>query len=207
MDTAIAVKFTRPAEYATVTNCSLTGYWDTTDFSNSALLYSEIVAPPINPAADVEYPKEKFQSYELNVTFSNSSNDRVAYYSYGNTVPSTLALPDESVYNLSSFTPSLFSVNFVGSKVTCYETLWAAGSVYWMYYAPSDSTTLHPLSTLTALNSKLLQGQTLSSLTLNNFSFEIAQGRSYLPYYEYVTNPALLKVQRLPSLINFIKNF
>jgi hypothetical protein len=171
MDTAIAVKFTRPAEYATVETCNLTGYWDTTDYSNSVLLYSEVVAPPINPAADVEYPKEKPEAYELNVSFSNSSNDQVSYYSYGSTVPSTLALPDEFVYNLSSATPSLFSVNFVGSKPTYYETLWTAGGVYWMYYASPDSTTLHPLSTLTALNSKLLQGQSLSTLTLNSFSF------------------------------------
>ena len=67
--------------------------------------------------------------------------------------------------------------------------------------------TLHPLSTLMALNSKLLHAQPLSSLTLTGFSFSIAQGMSYLPYYEYLTNPALLKVQRLPSSIDFLKNF
>lgn len=183
MDTAVAVKFTRPAEYATGTSCSLVGYWDTTDYSNSVLLYSEIVGPPINPAADVEYSKEKCQAYELNVSFSNSNNDGVSYYSYGNTVPSTLTLPDESAYNLSSSTSSLFSVNFVGSKPTYYETLWSAGGVYWTYYADPDSTTLTPLATLTAMNSKLLQGQNLSSLALNSFTFGIAQGMSYLPYY------------------------
>jgi hypothetical protein len=70
-----------------------------------------------------------------------------------------------------------------------------------------SSTTLTPLATLTAMNSKFLQGQNLSSLALNNFTFGIAQGMGYLPYYEYLTNPTLLKVKRLPSLINFTKNF
>jgi hypothetical protein len=207
MDTAVMFKFTRPAEYATIGSCNLIGYWDTTNYPNSTLLYSLIQGQPINAIADVEYPKEQCQAYELNVSFINSNNDGVSWYSYGNTVPSTLSLPDESAYTLSSSTSSLFSLNFTSSQPTYYETQWSEGGVYWTYYAPPDSTTLHPLSTLTALNSKLLQGQSLSSLSLNSFNFATAQGLNYLNYFEYLTDPALLKVRRLPTLVSFTKNF
>jgi hypothetical protein len=207
MDTAIAVKFSRPAEYATVTTCTLIGYSDTTNYSNSLLLYLQFLPPPINPAADVEYPKEKFKAYELNINFSNSNNDDAFYYSYGDTVPSALALPNESSFNLSSSTASLFTVNFAAPKPSYYLTQWQTGNVYWAYYAPPDSTTLRPLSTLTALNSKLLQGQNLSSLGLTNFGFGTAQGLDYLHYFDYLTDPALLKVRRLPSRIGFSKSF
>lgn len=208
MDTAITVKFTRPAEYATITSCNLVGYWDTTNYFNATLLFSQQQGQPITYAiADVEYPKEQCQAYELSASFANSNNDGVSWYSYGNTVPATLSLPDESAYTLSSSTSSLFSLNFTSSQPTYYETQYSEGGVYWTYYAAPDSTTLHPISFLTALNSKLLQGQNLGALSLNSFNFVTAQGLNYLNYFDYLTDPALLKIRRLPTVVSFTKNF
>ena len=207
METATLINFSRPQEYGTVGSCSLVGYWDTTNYTNSNILYSLTPLQSNNSIADVEYPTEKCQAYELNVFLANSTTSGSSFYSYGSTVPSTLPLPDESAYNLSSSTASLFSLTFAAPKPTYYLTTWEAGNISWVYYAPPDSTTLHPLSTLSALNSKLLQAQDLSSLALYSFSFGIAQGMNYLSFYEYLTNPALLKVKRLPSFISFSKTF
>ncbi len=40
METGATVKFSRPAEYSTIGYCNLVGYWDTTNYANSTLLYS-----------------------------------------------------------------------------------------------------------------------------------------------------------------------
>jgi hypothetical protein len=205
-DTAIMAKFSRPAEYQIIQNCSLVGYKDTTDFSKSTLLYAQ--GPQLHfEVADVEYPRQAMQTYQLDVSMSNSNNGVASYYSYGNSVPTDLPLQDESAYNLSSSQFGNFSVNFLSAKPSYYNSVWQAGKVYWTLYASPDSTMLHPQTLLTSLKSKFLQGQDLTSLSLFSFSFEKALGLDYAGYFSYTANPAVAKSKRLASSTVFTKTF
>ncbi len=70
--------------------------------------------------------------------------------------------------------------------------------------APSDSSTLSPQNMLSSLKgAKLLQGQSLSGLTLLSFGFETPGALNYTDYYTFLHNPTQLKDQHLSSLMSY----
>ena len=203
-DTAVKMNFNKPAQY-TVQNCMLFGIMDTTDFSKSLWLYSTY---PNSGLPDIEYPRKFVQKYEFGVTATNANNGIANYFSYGDSIPSTLPLVDESAYSLTSIQNNNFSVKFNSVKPTFYYTRWQNPNILWLLYASPDSAVLNPVGLLSNLKSKRLQGQDLSSLALTLMSYENVPGLDYPGYFAYVCNPALVQSKRLAtSYVSFTKTY
>jgi hypothetical protein len=202
MDTTIKLNFNLPATF-TLQSTNLNGVMDTTDFSKSLWLFST----QSGVTWDLEYPGKLVQKMELNVSGTNSTNDYAFYYSYGDTISPTLPLLGRSAYTLSSTQFNNFTEQFTTVHPSYYYTEWQAGKIYYQLYASPDSTNLNPQALLTSLNSKILQGQALSGLSLSTFYFENATGLDYADFFSYVHNPTQLKSERVSSSVMFAQSF
>jgi hypothetical protein len=208
MDTAVALNFNKPSAY-TITDASLNGIFDTTDYSHSVFLYNTIAGLP-----DVEFPRKLVQKMELFVSASKADSGYASYYSYSDSVPTTLPFQDETSYKISSSSYTNFTIGFTTAHPAYYSTYWSNNSnlnnstVRFSISASADSTNLDPQAMLSSLkNAKLLQGQDLSNFQLNNLYFETDAGLDYNSLNDYEHNPALLQSQRLPWSLTFSKTF
>jgi hypothetical protein len=205
MDTAVELTYTKPAGYS-IGGAVVYGIMDTTNLDRTLMLYNGQYNGTVSlPFPDVEYPKKLVQKMEMFTSIFNSAGTHYdQYYSYGDTIPSTLYWPSDADYTISSNQATAFSVAFQPTvHPTDYSTSWKTGSTLYTVNAPSDSTTLNPQNMLTALKAKMLQGQNLSGLTLSYFSFETPGALNYAGYYSFLHNPAQLKTQHLSSLMSF----
>ncbi len=205
LDTAIALTFNRPSPF-TVSSLysSFLGIPDTTDLTK-VMAFTSLYTATNRPGVDLQYPNVPVQKYELNVNATNASNDNIGYYCYTNTIPLTLPFPAESDYSLSSTQNDNFSVSFPNAAPTYYAAYLSSPNILMAIYAPSDTTTIHPVTLLTNQKSKLLQGVSLSSLAVKTFEFENVNGMSYAAYIPYITNPAATQSKRISWAANLIK--
>jgi hypothetical protein len=208
MDTVVSLNFNKPSAY-TITDASLNGILDTADYSKSVFLYNTIAGLP-----DVEYPRKLVQKMELLVSASKPDSGYASYYSYSDSVPGTLPFQDENAYKISSASSSNFTVGFTTAHPTIYSAYYSNNSnldnstLRYAINASPDSTHLDPQAMLNTLkNAKLLQGQALSNLQLNNFYMETDAGFDYNGFINYSHNPAQLQTQRVPWWLTFSKNF
>jgi hypothetical protein len=205
IDTAVTLNFNVPVGY-TVTGSQLIGIMDTTDFGRSVILYDNTIFPG---QPDMEYPRKLVQKYEPYI-YANNGNGKnyFVYYGYGDSIPSTLPIPNLSqAYTISSSLSTNFSVKFGSASPSAYSSTWNSTGVRWTLYCSPDSTTLNPAVLLTSLNSKMLKGQNLSGLAAAAFGYESAQGFKYQDFFSYVHNPALIKTRRVPVSIKFGQTF
>jgi hypothetical protein len=171
---------------------------DTTNFQTMIDLIS-LFTPSTFPQADLLYPREHMQKYQLWLSAYNSVNDNLRYYSYSNTVPAAPVFPALSSFSVNSMQNDNFSISFSGSKPSYCETYWKNAKVkYWLYSSP-DSSTVHPLTILNSQNSKMLNGVILSDLTIKGVSFENTDGLNYAGYFSYMCNPTLTQTKRIVS--------
>jgi hypothetical protein len=200
MDSTVGVYFTMPSQYSTVSS-AMWGYLDTADFTKYLLLYNYYQSLPLG---DLQYPpksKVPAEKYYLAVEATTANNEFLAYRTYGATPPTgTLAVPFPAtpVYTLNSTTTDSFSISF-SQQPTLYTTNWSAGNINVSINASPDSTLIRALPFVTALHSKLLQGQTMSGLALQNFGYETLAGQTYSSYYSYETNPQQLVYNRFAT--------
>jgi hypothetical protein len=178
MDTAVTLNFNLPSTF-TVQSTTLNGIIDTTDLSKSLWLF--LYLPGVQ-TWNLEYPRKLVQEMELLVNASNSTNGYATYYSYGDTISPTLPLLDQSAYTLSSTQFNNFAEQFTTVHPSYYYSQWMGGKIIYQLYASPDSTNLNPQALLTSLNSKILQGQALSGLSLSTFYFENATGLDYADF-------------------------
>jgi hypothetical protein len=206
LDTTIALTFNRPSPF-TVSSLysSFLGIPDTTDLTK-IMAFTSLYTETNRPGVDLQYPNVPVQKYELNVNATNASNDNVNYYCYTNTFPLTLPLPTESDFSLSSTQNDNFSVSFPNAAPTYYVAYLNNPNIQMAIYAPSDSTTIHPVTLLTNQKSKLLQGVSLTSLAVKTFGFENVNGMSYAAYIPYITNPAATQSKRISWAASLIKS-
>lgn len=204
MDTAIMLDFKLPAPF-TIQFCKLYGIMDTTDLSKSIWLYTNNMGGV--PIPDLEYPSKLVQEMELNVTALTGTKGSADYYSYGNTISPNLPLLDQSAYTLSTTQFNNFTEQFTTVHPSYYYSQWTGGKINYQLYASPDSTNLNPQALLTSLNSKILQGQALSGLSLSTFYFENATGLDYADFFSYEHNPVQLKSQRVSSSVMFTQSF
>lgn len=202
MDTATIVNFTKPPDY-TIQSIALYGIIDTTDLARSVYLYNKYSTEAI---PDLEYPGTTVEDMELFITATNADGT-AHYYSYGNSIPSNLAFPEPSSYTVSSNQGNNFAVNFGSNQPSYYFTQWGNGKIGLTLFAPGDSTSLNPQAILTAMNSKLMQGQSFSGLQLNDLFFETPAGLDCAGFFALEHNPAQLQTQRVPSSVSFFKSF
>jgi hypothetical protein len=205
LDTAIALTFNRPSPF-TVSSLysSFLGIPDTTDLTK-IMAFTSLYTATNRPGVDLQYPNVPVQKYELNVNATNASNDVVDYYCYTNTIPLTLPFPAETDYSLSSTTNDNFSVSFPNTAPTYYAAFLSSANILMAIYAPSDTSTIHPVTLLTNQKSKLLQGVSLSTLAVKTFEFENITGMNYAAFLSYITNPAAIQAKRISSAANLIK--
>ena len=200
MDSTIGVFFSMSSQYSLAASV-MWGYLDTTDFTKYLLLYNYYQSLPLG---DLQYPPKSrvpLQKYYTDVEASTLNSEFVAYRTFGATPPTgTLAVPFPAtpIYSLNSTTNDSFSVSFT-QQPTLYTTNWSAGNVNVSINAAPDSMLIRALPLLSSLHSKLLQGQSLSSLSLQNFGYETAAGQTYSSYFTYETNPVQLTQNRFAS--------
>ena len=95
------------------------------------------------------------------------------------------------IYALNSMENDSFAVSFA-QGLTNYTTSWSVGNITMAITASPDSSQLRPLTLLTYLHSKLLQGQSLTGLSIQNFGYETVPGVSYSGYFAHQTDPQQL---------------
>jgi hypothetical protein len=59
---------------------------------------------------------------------------------------------------------------------------------------------------LTSLNSKLLQGRTLNTLAIQNFTYESVFGVNYNSYFQHQTNSNQMNTKPFASDLHYTKN-
>lgn len=205
MDTAVMLHYTVPPPYTIGSNI-LYGYTDTTNFDKSMQLFFNIYSVPL--PADVEYPKTGVQTYQLTSTaYSSLTKEFLNFYSYGRTVPASLPFPPGDAYAIHSNQPDSFSVTFPAITPTAWFAIWKAGTVALQIIAPADSTLIHPSSWLSHLGSKMLNGQTIGTLTATQFNYQLAAGMDYAGELNYFCTPADIKTRRLSTVTTYLKGF
>jgi hypothetical protein len=193
MNTTEKVFFDAPAQYS-LASCLLTGYADTTDFTKNIDLYLNFQHFPLG---DLQYPphsKVPIQKYWLQVEASTANNEFVAFNGYGSTGPTgtlSLPFPASPIYTLNSNIEDSLSVSF-SQKPTNWGASWLGGNVIFGIGAPPDSTVIHPLSLLNSLHSKLLAGHMPTSLSIQNFSYEIIPGLDYNGFNKQTSSTEVL---------------
>ena len=201
MDTAVTINYVKPPGYS-VTYTYLYGIMDTTDLTRTLALYRDFSGINI---PDVEYPKKYVQKFEFNMNISIDNTHSDNYYSYGDTIPSTLYWPSDIDYTLPSNQFTAFQVAFAPTVHPAeYGIAWSKNNLLYSIIAPSDSTTLNPQDMLSSLKgAKLLQGQSLTGLRLGSFVFETPGTLSYADYYSAVYSPAQDKSKHISSMMSY----
>jgi hypothetical protein len=206
MDTAIKVNYYRPGYIFTA--CNLMGDMDTTNIDRALLLY----APTGGPGGDTTavqnfcYPPSVVEKYELRIyAHTPDKQNYISYYSYGPQVPPTMPFPDSTGYTLNSILPDHFSFTLLSVSPSYIGTqyLTASSKVNWTIFSSPDSTQLHPLSTLSSLNSRMLQGQNLNTLSFYSFGYGTADQLNYQDYFSYVCNLQRASTSRPGSEVDF----
>jgi hypothetical protein len=185
MDTAVRVKFPRPAQYPVLT-ATLSGFVDSSNEQSKVVVSQFESGTDSIVGADLVYPGKKvFQKYEVNLIFTDFGNTSECIYSndWCDTVDAHPILPDDSYYTLSSTQNNNFSVQFNRLAPGFYLTQWNATNIAWNLFTATDSAVLHPLSFLSSLKSKLLAGQSLNSMKLEAFDFYYLVGQNGLVPY------------------------
>jgi hypothetical protein len=167
---------------------SFRGFPDTTDLSTS-ISFSSVILPVTPSQGDLQYPKTPMQKYEIEISATDNNQDGLYYYGYVSTIPTDLNLPDASTFSLVSKEVDNISVAFKNSSSTtnCVTSLGNSlvGVTIWSL---PDSTTLHPLTLLTNLKSKMLTGVSLTDITPKNLQLWNIPGYSYADYFSYLFN-------------------
>ena len=205
LDTAVKVLFNRPYPYTIIFYGSqnptmLVGLPDTTDLSQ-AILFSAIghQLTYSSDGADFEIPKMAMQKYELRLDATISNNDQVYFYSYANSIPATPVFLDPNSFTVLSTQSDSFSINFTAIHPSYYYTQWSTNNVTLQLWASPDSNTVHPVSFLNGLKSKLLKGIPYSNLQLTNLQLETTAGYAYGAFLYNNSSPASSNVPRVTS--------
>lgn len=208
MDTAVKVNYFRPGWIFTA--CDLIGDMDTNNVDRALLLYEPTGGPGGDTTAvqNFCYPPTLVEKYELRIyAHTPDRKNYISYYSYGPQVPAAMPFPDSTGYTLNSILPDNFSFAFPGIRPSYIGTQWltASSKVNWTIFSSPDSTQLHPLSMLTSLKSRMLQQQSLSTLSFYSFGYGTADQMNYQDYFSYVCNLQRASTSRPGSEVDFTR--
>ncbi len=190
MDTLSTTTFTRkfPFTINYQVGNSFHGIPDTTDLSTS-ISFSNFIQPVAPAQGDLQYPKTPMQKYEIELSATDNNNDGLSYYGLVSTIPTDLNLPDASSFSEVSKEADNISFLFKNpSSTTSCQTNLGNSMVGATIWSSPDSTTLHPLTLLTNLKSKMLNGVPLGDIIPKNFEFLNIPGYSYADYFSYLFN-------------------
>lgn len=194
MDTAVMVNYPVPSSFS-IFYSSLLGYPDTTDLSRSMMLFINETYAGSQYPADLEYPPTGVQTYTFDLEASSSTtNEFIQYLSYGARVASSVNWLTAADYTLRSNLQDSFAVSFNDVKPAFYNMSWQSGRIGFTIYSAPDGTTLHPYTWFTHLGSKLLQSQSIPSLSPSALYFAQSTGlpsdyNGYLSAYATTATP------------------
>jgi hypothetical protein len=208
MDTVSSVTFVRNTPFTLIyPGCIFNGIPDTTDLSKS-VSFLDIFNTVVPPNADMQFPKTPMQKYEIGVAAMNSVNDYPYYYGYVSSPPTQLSFPDASSFSVVSQQNDNFGVTFTNPNLSSFCTTYIAdATVQVNFWSPPDSTAFQPISFLTIQKSKLLNGVSLSDLTLKTFQFTNVPGFTYADYLDYVCNPNLVQTHKITTYTSYLRAF
>ena len=171
MDTAVMINYSLPPTF-NMLSTNLFGYTDTTNLSRSMLLFENDYGSYFQYPADLEYPPSGVQAYFSEIQGVNNNTDEyIGYFTYGTKVPSSINWPTTANYTVHANLQDSFAVSFNGVSPAYYTMNWQSANIYFEIYSAADGATLHPYTWFTHLASKLLQGQSIPSLTPSFFYF------------------------------------
>jgi hypothetical protein len=150
------------------------------------------------------YPPTLVEKYELRIfAHTPDKQNYISYYSYSPRVPQTMPFPDSTVYTLNSTQSDDFSAAFLAFKPTYISIEYTTSKVDWVVFASPDSTQLHPLSSLSSLNSRMLSQQNLSSLSFASFGYGTADQLNFQDYFSWICNEQRALTSRPASEVDF----
>ena len=208
MDTVNTITFSRPFPFTLVyQRCTFQGIPDSTDLTKSVSFIN--IFNPIAPGnGDLQFPKTPMQKYETGIAARNSVNDDLYYYGYSTTIPTNLNFPDASSISVLSHQGDNFSVKFNNPASTTFcITRVESSNVFANIWSSADSATLQPISFITNLKSKMLNGVVLNDIVPKSFVFENVPGFPYAGYLAYTTNPTLLQTNQINTYTSFTRGF
>jgi len=198
LDTAVQLTFSRPVPFTAPNyGIALYGLLDTTDLTK-VISFADWEQISSKPGVDFEYaPTSLVQKYEMWYTATESNNDQIFYYSLSKILPQSLPLPQGNDFSTSSTKADNFSVTFPNKNFSYYElSLSADTTIRYKVYISPDSSTVHPVTFLTGLKSKLLQNARVSSLQLNSFNMTNFSGLNYLNFYRAGAGTSVSSITR-----------
>jgi hypothetical protein len=185
-DTTVRVSLSRPAAYTT-SGFSLAGYPDPGDLSHLVnLAYYNRDGSLITDASALVYPGKKgFKKYYFSYYVSGGVNNSFASVNlpYIDTIPASLPVPDPGWYSVSLTKDTAVSVDFTIHKPTYYDVTAHLGYIQFTLTAPGDSALLHPVPFFLALKSKLLAGQNLRAMQMDNINIVTDAEPGYQAYW------------------------
>jgi hypothetical protein len=204
-DTATTASFPASTNYGLQT-LDLLGITDTTNTATVAYLYNYFGS---GLSQQIMYPsRTKMQAYILSAKFiTQATNESYAIYNYGSTVNTAINYPPASAYSINSAQTNKFSVTFNTAKPTYYTLALTNSNIRWNFFASPDSSTVNPIGLLTAQNSKLLQGQNLSTVSLSSFGYTTVPAMGFSDYLHFTTDTVWLKGRHVTHYESYGKNF
>jgi hypothetical protein len=192
MDTANAVYFSRPASWSS-SFYNLSGVPDSTyryrdiQFCNGGFLGQQ-------PKADILYPKEPMQAYELTFSVADPTYNYYGFYSWGKTIPTNPLFLEPSYINVTNSDIDNLAVTFGGPVSYYHADFTVLNTIFLSVYASPDSASVHPLTTLNNQKCKWLSGVNVGNAKFGQITAERAPGYTYSTYMQYVTDST--KVQK-----------
>lgn len=209
MDTARNVKVNIPSEYTQVTPLQtiVNAFMDTTNLANSITLYPTSTNWNAIFTSDLQIPNIPIQKYEFGAMLTGTDSGTATFYSYADTLTTTPSLPDQSYYVLNAKQPSNFSVSFSKVQPTYYVVTLTNSNISWSLFASADSTSLQPLSMLTALHSKFLAAQNVTNLSFSNFYMQTVPGFDYGGFMAYSSDSTATKTKHLTYETSYSRSY
>ena len=207
MDTLATASYPASSYYSFYTTW-LDGYIDSTDLNSQLMLWFSYVNSGTPMASPLAYPTRNIQKYALVASFLHSSNEYTNVYTAGSSVNTNFSYPDPNSYTITSSQNTNFAVAWNAAKPSYYTCSWGdSGVLGYTIYASPDTTTLDPIAILTTQKSKMLQGQSLTTLKLGSFGFETVQGLDYPGYINLCTDSNAVRQNHVVSGIEYGRNF
>jgi hypothetical protein len=209
LDTAVAITYPRPfpfkPDYDVTT---FVGIPDSTNRDRDLnLIGSSFTFYP--PAADLLVPRLPVQLYELSYVARNGSDD-FTFYSYGKTVPTAAPLINPADLTITSNKIDNAAAKLNGPiPASTISMGWQNSdqSLSLVCEFSPDSASVNPLSAVSGLKAKFLQGKSFTGMNFASIYIERAPGFSYAGWFNYTFDPTKVSSHQLSSVSTYSKSF
>ena len=201
MDTTVKVNFTLPPDYyRPLLGLTLNGFTDAADLTKELKLFDNG-----GNWSDLQYPRTVIKKYEVTAScygIKAIKQGNGIFYSYGDSMITSLPIPDLSTFDFPSILSNNFQIKWTGITPTYYYVRWTS-DFSWTIYFPSDVTTHDAASFMSSLNIRRLKGKDFPTIYPSGYQFETITGFNYQEYTSYLHTPALYRTKRIERAVGF----